>query len=414
MEKNRYILLNYTFFDKCREYKNSGYLLFNLVWKAKYRDTKTIEKGCIDLNKSELAREINLSTATIKRCLEELENKKELEISETNKNLVRVINYKEYVRSKDSKTGGYKPINQTFVDEIRKNKTYFTLWMYLIRFAIDGCIKGCYTESIAKAIGCAKDKFIKKRNDLIEQGLIYKTEEEKSYSLKIIHYNTYTMVPEKENKESANFAHEQQKNATLTDKKSNGDLIKNATQINKKGNPFILNNNKENITSFINNTRMGNLEEETLSLNTNQSGPAKEKEKPAKEKEKPAENTTSGYTDSGVYQTNAHRLTPEDVRYKPTPEEINYREYVRSTINSYVPSEQFAEFVSDFNDIDGRQILRWVKEFFESETKCNKDHLLDIKGDGSLFQRKLIKHLNNYVKVCYKKYKKSIAGHNVI
>jgi hypothetical protein len=412
MEKNRYMLLNYTFFDKCREYKNGGYLLFNLVWEAKYSDTKTLETGCIDLNKSELAREINLSTATIDKYLSELKNKKELEID---KNLVRVINYKEYIHSKDSKKRGeYKLINQTFVDEIRKDKKYFTLWMYLIRFAIDGCVKGCYTESIAKAIGCAKDKFIKKRKELEKQGLIYKKGEEDRYSLKIIHYNTYTTVPEKENKESANFALEQQKNATLTDKKSNGDLIKNATQIDKKGNPFIINNNKENITSFINNTRTANLEEETLSLNTNQSGSVKEKEKPAKEKEKPAENTTSGYTNSGVYQTNAHRLTPEDVKYKPTPEEINYREYVRSTINSYVPSKQFEEFVSDFNDVDGRKILRWAKEFFESETKCNKDHLLDIKGDGSLFQRKLIKHLNNYIKVCYNKYKKSIAGHNVI
>ena len=174
--------------------------------------------------------------------------------------------------------------------------------------------------------------------------------------------------------------------------------------------------------------------------NINTESLTKEKEKPAKEKEtdmennsnfygkesskkrycdeladeQNSENTTSGYTDSGVYQTNTHRLTPEDVKYKPTPEEINYTEYVCSTINSYVPSEQFKEFVSDFNDIELRRILRWVKEFYESETKCNKDHLLDIKGDGSLFQRKLIKHLNNYIKVCYKKYKKSIAGHNVI
>jgi hypothetical protein len=231
MEKNRYMLLNYTFFDKCREYKNGGYLLFNLVWEAKYSDTKTLETGCVDLNKSELAREINLSTATIKSYLEELENKKELEISETDKNpcLVRVINYKEYVHSKNSKTGGYKLINQTFVDEIRKDKKYFTLWMYLIRFAINGCIKGCYTESIAKAIGCAKDKFIKKRKELEKQCLIYKTEEKESYSLKIIHYNTYTTGPidEKENKEEVfKNEHEQQKNATPTDKKSNGDLIK--------------------------------------------------------------------------------------------------------------------------------------------------------------------------------------------
>lgn len=414
MEKNRYMLLNYTFFDKCREYKNSGYLLFNLVWEAKYSDTKTLETGCVDLNKSELAREINLSTATIKSYLEELENKKELEISETNKNLVRVINYKEYVHSKNSKTGGYKLINQTFVDEIRKDKKYFTLWMYLIRFAIDGCIKGCYTESIAKAIGCAKDKFIKKRKELEKQCLIYKTEEKESYSLKIIHYNTYTTVPEKENKESANFALEQQKNATPTDKKSNGDLIKNATQIDKKGNPFIINNNKENIISFINNTRMANLEEETLSLNTNQSGSVKEKEKPAKEKEKPAENTTSGYTNSGVYQTNVPKVTRvEDLKYVPTYEEKHYPAYVSWVMNTYVNSEDFHKWADDY-DVRWEIIGIWCREFCENEIKNNRDHLQDIKGDGSLFFRKVTKHLRNYIKVRYKEYEKSIRGHNVI
>ena len=282
-------------------------------------------------------------------------------------------------------------------------------------------------------------RVLKKLKDMNEIEIIKKRKE--NY-IHIVNYETYidtTQVFKNEHQSVQKRTPKCSKMNTQVFKNEHDSLyIYNTNVYNKNDNKNVLiqkEKEKEKVFSGSGAKLIDNINTESLT---------KEKEKPAKEKEtsmennsnfyekensnenpkkrycdefadeQNSENTTSGYTNSGVYQTNTHRLTPEDVKYKPTPEEINYTEYVCSTINSYVPSEQFKEFVSDFNDIELRRILRWVKEFYESETKCNKDHLLDIKGDGSLFQRKLIKHLNNYIKVCYKKYKKSIAGHNVI
>jgi hypothetical protein len=189
---------------------------------------------------------------------------------------------------------------------------------------------------------------------------------------------------------------------------------------------------------------MANLEEETLSLNTNQSGSVKEKEKPAKEKEtdmennsnfyekensnenpkkrycdeltgeQNSENTTSGYTDSGVYQTNVPKVTRvESLKYVPTYEEKHYPAYVSWVMNTYVNSEDFHKWADDY-DVRWEIIGIWCREFCENEIKNNRDHLQDIKGDGSLFFRNVTKHLRNYIKVHYKEYKKSIRGHKVI
>ena len=331
-------------------------------------------------------------------------------------------------------------LNNLFFDKFQKEQLFLGLMvdlMYLAKHKDNTGVVLNTLKELSEETGISLRSLKTKIKALIKCGEIeYVKIQDKQY-IHIKNYSSYI-----ESLKSANIAPKPEDRVQILHQESaniapDSLYIYNTNVYNKNDNKNVLlqkEKEKEKVFSGSDAKLVDNINTESLT---------KEKEKPAKEKEtsmensnfyekenskenpkkrycdelageQNSENTTSGYTDSGVYQTNTHRLAPEDVKYKPTPEEINYREYVRSTINSYVPSNQFAEFVSDFNDIDGRQILRWVKEFFESETKCNKDHLLDIKGDGSLFQRKLIKHLNNYVKVCYKKYKKSIAGHNVI
>lgn len=332
-------------------------------------------------------------------------------------------------------------LNNLFFEKFLKEQLFLGLMvdlMYLAKHKDNAGVVVNTLKELSKETGISLRSLKAKIKVLRERGEIEYIKIQGKQYICIKNYSSYIESPKSANiapnsKDKVQILHQESANIA-----PNSLYIYNTNVYNKNDNKNVLlkkEKEKEKVFSGSGANLINNIDAESL---------VKEKEKPTKEKEtnmennsnfykkedsdekskkrycdefvdkQNSENTTSGYTNSGVYQTNTHRLTPEDVKYKPTPEEINYREYVRSTINSYVPSEQFRELVSDFNDIDGRKILRWVKEFFESETKYNKDHLLDIKGDGSLFQRKLIKHLNNYIKIRYKEYKKSIAGHNVI
>jgi hypothetical protein len=410
MRTNGFMLLNQTFFDKCRRDKEYGYLLFNLVWNASYMDTETLKKGCMYLNKAELAREINLSPVIINKKIKELatEDKKELEIDKIdNKTVIKIIDYEKYIHTKDSQKERYLLINQTFVDEICKDKKYFRLWISFIWFAnTEGCLDYC-SNRIVKVLGCAKNKFLKKRDELIEQGLISKFTKNKKTYIKIEHYKDYTTkeTTEEENKEVYQNDTASDKKVTLTDKKSNSEAIKKVTLTDKKSNTDIL--KKDNNYNYNNNDDINTKEnrqnfvvdvvekKENLTTTPNFSNPTWE--------------TFSGTLPCG---RQVYNLSGEYVCYMKTYIEGGYMKAVDLFLRRYWNSDYKKAFAKNSN-ITINQIDKWIIEFREKQSTFPKQETFlksDIKGTGEKFYEEMFGYLINYLNKKAETYKKEIAN----